>query len=260
MYCSYYQVHSPSKYFNKYQIKSWYDKQQQDNLTAVKTALSPLASICSVHFPFQSYVVGILRYYPIIVNNFDTVLKDNSAAFVLNCIEFAEAPFDYLVILSANNSNHINPIALQFSRQMFIDVKKAIRSNDSAALENITYPYPVNVTSSMLDCFIGNYNLLEKSPSAPDLSSIGDIAENLWIYSKSVELLSTPEDADYLASETQRLRTNITEMLQLSRDQLSKKDFDWLVDICNQVFSGKEFDDKLFNDIIEHFTSQAENC
>lgn len=196
----------------------------------------------------------------IIVNNFDTVLKDNSAAFVLNCIEFAEAPFDYLVILSANNSNHINPIALQFSRQMFIDVKKAIRSNDSAALENITYPYPVNVTSSMLDCFIGNYNLLEKSPSAPDLSSIGDIAENLWIYSKSVELLSTPEDADYLASETQRLRTNITEMLQLSRDQLSKKDFDWLVDICNQVFSGKEFDDKLFNDIIEHFTSQAENC
>lgn len=112
----------------------------------------------------------------------------------------------------------------------------------------------------MLDCFIGNYNLLEKSPSAPDLSSIGDIAENLWIYSKSVELLSTPEDADYLASETQRLRTNITEMLQLSRDQLSKKDFDWLVDICNQVFSGKEFDDKLFNDIIEHFTSQAENC
>ena len=38
-------------------------------------------------------------------------------------------------------------------------------------------------------------------------NSIVSLAEELWIYSKSVELLSEPEDVDYLATEIQGVRT-----------------------------------------------------
>ena len=45
-------------------------------------------------------------------------------------------------------------------------------------------------------------------------------------------------------------------MLYLLNDKLLPKDFDWLVNICSDVFSGKKFDDILFNDTIEHFAQR----
>ena len=89
-----------------------------------------------------------------------------------------------------------------------------------------------------------------------DTSPIGDIAEELWVYSKSVELLTEPADNNYLISEIQGIRTNIDGILCLLKDQLPTKDFDWLVDICNDIFSGKKFDDALFNGVIEHFAQK----
>lgn len=68
---------------------------------------------------------------------------------------------------------------------------------------------------------------------------IGYIAEELWIYSKSVELLTEPEDACYLAAQTQDIQLNITEMLCLLKNKLPVKDVDWLIEICDNVFSGE---------------------
>ena len=82
---------------------------------------------------------------------------------------------------------------------------------------------------------------------------IGYIAEELWIYSKSVELLTEPEDACYLAAQTQDIQLNITEMLCLLKNKLPVKDVDWLIEICDNVFSGEKFDDIKFNNVIEHF-------
>ena len=38
---------------------------------------------------------------------------------------------------------------------------------------------------------------------------------------------------------------------------LEPKDFEWLNNICNDVFSGKRFDDVLFNDVIKHFMQKT---
>ena len=81
----------------------------------------------------------------------------------------------------------------------------------------------------------------------------GKIWEELWIYSKSVELLTEPEDACYLAAQTQDIQLNITEMLCLLKNKLPVKDVDWLIEICDNVFSGEKFDDIMFNNVIEHF-------
>ena len=120
-------------------------------------------------------------------------------------------------------------------------------------LDKLVPPYPVNVTAQMLDCFSEKYDLPEKKVTDVDELPIGYIAEELWIYSKSVELLTEPEDACYLAAQTQDIQLNITEMLCLLKNKLPVKDVDWLIEICDNVFSGEKFDDIMFNNVIEHF-------
>ena len=53
-------------------------------------------------------------------------LESNLTEWLLGSIAFSEAPFDYLVILSANDLEEITPTALQLSRQMLADVKKRL--------------------------------------------------------------------------------------------------------------------------------------
>lgn len=253
MCCSYYQTHSPNKYFNKYQISNWYDGHCRDERKIVEDGLSELESKYSIHFPDQIYTIDMLSYYPIIVGNFDMASESNLTEWLLGCIAFADAPFDYLVILSANESKEIDSTALQFPRRMLVDVKKAIESEDHSLLDKLVPPYPVNVTAQMLDCFSEKYDLPEKKVTDVDELPIGYIAEELWIYSKSVELLTEPEDACYLAAQTQDIQLNITEMLCLLKNKLPVKDVDWLIEICDNVFSGEKFDDIMFNNVIEHF-------
>ena len=253
MCCSYYQTHSPNKYFNKYQIRNWYDGHCRDERKIVEDGLSELESKYSIHFPDQIYTIDMLSYYPIIVGNFDMASESNLTEWLLGCIAFADAPFDYLVILSANESEEIDSTALQFPRRMFVDVKKAIESENHSLLDKLVPPYPVNVTAQMLDCFSEKYDLPEKKVTDVDELPIGYIAEELWIYSKSVELLTEPEDTCYLAAQTQDIQLNITEMLCLLKNKLPVKDVDWLIEICDNVFSGEKFDDIMFNNVIEHF-------
>ena len=243
MCCSYYQTHSPNKYFNKYQISNWYDGHCRDERKIVEDGLSELESKYSIHFPDQIYTIDMLSYYPIIVGNFDMASESNLTEWLLGCIAFADAPFDYLVILSANESKEIDSTALQFPRRMLVDVKKAIESENHSLLDKLVPPYPVNVTAQMLDCFSEKYDLPEKKVTDVDELPIGYIAEELWIYSKSVELLTEPEDACYLAAQTQDIQLNITEMLCLLKNKLPVKDVDWLIEICDNVFSGEKFDD-----------------
>ena len=65
--------------------------------------------------------------------------------------------------------------------------------------------------------------------------------------------LKEPEDACYLAAQTQDIQPNIAEMLRLLKNKLPFKDVDWLIEICDNVFSGEKFDDIMFNNVIEHF-------
>lgn len=251
--CSYYQTHSPIKYFNKYQIRNWYDRHCRDERKIAEDGLSELASNYSIHLPNQIYTIDMLSYYPIIVDGLDFTSESNLIEWLYGCISFADTSFDYLIILSANEVGKIHPAALRFPRRMLVDLKKAIESYDNSLFDKLTPPYPVDATQQMLSCFIKKYDLPEADDIDLDVLLIGDIAEELWVYSKSVELLTEPEDDSYLVSEIQGIRTNTDGMLCLLKDKLLSNDFDWLVNICNDVFLGKRFDDALFNDTIEHF-------
>lgn len=116
----------------------------------------------------------------------------------LGCISFADTSFDYLIILSANGVGKIHPTALRFPRRMLVALKKAIESDDNSLFDKLTPPYPMDVTQQMLSCFIKKYDLSKADDIDLDALPIGDIAEELWVYSKSAELLTEPEDDSYL--------------------------------------------------------------
>lgn len=256
MCCNYYQAHSPNKYFNKYQIREWYDAHCREERKVAENIFSYLQSKYVIHFPEQIYTIGMLSYYPIIVSGLNLISESNLTELLCGCISFADTSFDYLVILSANEVGEINPTGLQFPRRMLLEIKKAIESEDCSSIDKLMTPYPVNATLQMLECFKEKYDFPEIDDTDVDTPPIGDIAEELWVYSKSVELLTEPADNNYLISEIQGIRTNIDGILCLLKDQLPTKDFDWLVDICNDIFSGKKFDDALFNGVIEHFAQK----
>lgn len=253
MCCNYYKTHNANKYFNKYQIKGWYDEHCRNQRKTVEEGLAQLQEQYSIHFPKEVYSIGMLSYYPIIVDNLDMSSESNLVQWFLGCVSFADAPFDYLVVLCTNNTGEISPNALQIPRQLFTDVKKAIEMDDSSLLEKLTPPYPVDVTVQMLNCFHEKYVLPTKNENDTDSLPIADIAEELWRYSTLVDLLTEPEDAEYLSEELHNIKTNIEGMIRMLDNKLSQKDIDWLTDMSNKVFRGKRFDDILFNEIIETF-------
>lgn len=216
MYCTYYQTHS----VNKYEIKDWYEANCRNERKTVEEKLSQLQIRYSIRFPNEIYTIDLLSYYPIIVDNFDMSSENSLIEWLIGCILFTDTPFDYLVILCTNEAGEINSTALQLSKQMLTGVKKAIESEDYSSLERLTHPYPVDVTMQMLDCFTEKYALPVKSKSDINVLPIVDIAEELWAYSTSKELLIKPEDTIYLSTELKSIQTNIAEILHLLEGKL----------------------------------------
>lgn len=258
MCCNYYQKHLPDQCFDKYQIKSWYEKNRRKQRKVVEEGLLQLQSRYIIHFPDQSYMIKALNYYPIIVEKFDMTSASSLQEWFLEGSAFADSIFDYLVILSADEPGKVKPIAMQVSRQMFTDIKKAIESEDNSLFENMALPYPVDVTQQMLNCFTQKYELMENKSNDLARFPVGDIAEELWAYSKSVELLIEPEDEDYLERQKQIIRENVRKMLDSLKNKISSDDIDWLTEICDEVFKGKRFADEDFNSLIEDFNRSWE--
>lgn len=258
--CAYYQTHFANKYLNKYEIKDWYEADRRAKRKTVEEGLSRLLPKYSIHFPDEIYTTDMLSYYPIIVDNFDMSSESNWIEWLIGCTPFANSPFDYLVILYTNESGRVNPTALQFPKRMLIEVKKAIESEDYSLLEKLAPPYPVDVTVQMLDCFIEKYTLPAENKPDINVLPIGDIAEELWIYSMSKELLANPEDAVYLSTELQRIQTNVSGMLHSLEGKLPSEDIDQISDTCKKVFEGNKFDDVLLNEFIENFVQQNINA
>ena len=94
---------------------------------------------------------------------------------------------------------------------------------------------------------------LPHSNSDNNTLPIGDIAEELWVYSTSAELLTSSEDANYLSTELESIQTNIAGILHLLDGKLPSKDINRVTYTCKKVFAGNKFDDALFNEFIEGF-------
>lgn len=249
---SYYQTHSASRYFSKYHVKNWYEEHLRNERESAEGSLSLLQSRYAVHYPNQIYTIGMLRYYPIIVDNLDATSESAMSELLIECAPFAKTSFDYLVVLLRHKSGEINLNALQFPKRMIEKIYNAIETEDGTQLKDLTPPYPTEVTEQMLDCFTEKYNMPAK-PKDED-NSIGDIGQDLWAYSKVNALLADPEEGEYLLEELQKIQSRIAERVRNMEDILPVDDLERLKGICREVFENGQFDDMAFNKFLEQFS------
>ncbi len=244
MHCAYYKEHSPNKFLNKYQIKEWYENQCKNEMDTAKQSLSLLQNKFSVHFPKGIYAVKLLKYYPIIIDGLDFSSEITLNEVLINSIPFADSSFDYLVIISSNEQREIYPSALQVPKSIY-------KAENVTSHENMFMPHPVDVTAQMLDCFTEKYNLPVKE--SYDTLPIGDIIQELWVYSKSRELLTDSDDNDYRVKELQDVQNNIEQMLHSLEGKIPSEDTKQLSEAAINVFDGGIFNDESFNKLVEQF-------
>ena len=250
MCCEYYLSHTPNPRFKKYDIKAYFELSKKTEIADVNSLLGALNTVGAV-FPKKVYRENIFTCYPILLRDFDVTDETMMQAFLLQSIAFADASYDYLVMLIADGEGKIIPNALKFPKRAFQCIQAELYGKDFEYIEDFTSPFPVEVTSDMLECFGGEFMLQEQSPDKEWLGRIGDIGEELWVYSKTRELLSDESDRKYLNDSLTAVRMRIDDILGLL-GSLPDSEIESLIrELCSEVYSGEVFDDKKYNELID---------
>lgn len=254
--CLYFREHQPSKYFTKYQIKSWYNENYKETMEKAKQALYGLSVENLVIFPEKYYYDGILSFYPIIVHNLDMTDGGLLIQFLYHCTPFAELDYDYLVVVCRNDQGKVLPSGLRISKDFLKKLKIAIDSEDATLAGQLTPPFPEEITSQIFECFEHQYEIL--TAAITGYEGVDRIAELLWAFSKSREELADSCDTQYRRLTECNLKTEILNLLKSVELRIPKNDFIELSQLCNDVFNGQEFNDVSFNSFYDWLIVQSQ--
>lgn len=253
MCCRYYVNNQPNTHFNKYLVKTWYMSENKERLDSTKSLFEDCEEEYEIKFPTKVYYDVALSYYPIIVKNVDLTDEIEIRKLILDTISFSNSDYDYLVILFADSDNQVMPQALQINKRTFETLHKCLETEDETILESLTPPYPVEITDQTCLCFDESISIKEKDEN-PVLSYIGDIGEELWVYSKTKQILSSDKDENYLRQCLDEVKANIEKMLKEIEGNLPEHIVFSIKELTENVFNGMEFGDKEFNDFINKCT------
>ncbi len=252
MCCEYYKVHQASTHCNKILVKNWYDYEYKNKLNEAEKLLETIKEDYEIEFPLKIYENGLLSYYPIIVKGFDASNGDAFENFILNATPFAKSSFDYLILLSCDAENKINSKAIQFSKKFFEACYQSMTLENEKSLESLVPPYPVVVTQQMLNCFDRGLVIQENEKVNPYISYIVDTAEELWVYSKTRDLLSNTKDEKYCNDSLSELKIKIASMFQKMEDNLSIELVTSIKKLCESVYDGTSFDNEQLNEVVNN--------
>lgn len=211
MCCQYFLQHDASPLFDKYQIRNWYRDVCTKEIEDVNVALDAMQQEYDAVFPDQAYEETIFKHYPIILRSFDMTREEVMQDFVLRTIAFAETSFDYMLVLQCDENGAILQHAIKFPKRFFKAIQEALVSGEEITDTSLLTPYPIDVTEDMLECFSGDWKIKRQTDN-PYVHYLGDIAEELWVYSKLRELLCTEEDREYCICELKKVAEKIAIM------------------------------------------------
>ena len=209
--CQYFNEHKPSKYFNKYQISICYEKNYKEKLVKTSDALYDLSVAYSIKFPKHYFFDGILSHYPIIVNNFDMTDGDKIMHLLFLCTPFAELEYDYLILLCCNKPNILIPNGFKIPKRFFETLKQCVENDDESLINKLSPPFPVEVTSQMVNCFTNEYEV--EKLAVTGYENVDRIGELLWALSKSRQVLIDNQDAKYFNIIEKKYRDEILKLL-----------------------------------------------
>lgn len=255
--CQYFNEHKPSKYFNKYQINIWHEKNYQEKLIKTSDALSGLSATYSISFPKDYFFDGILSKYPIVVNNFDLTDSDKLMHLLYLCTPFAELEYDYLLLLFCNKPNVLIPSGLKIPKNFLGTLKQCVENDDESLVDELGLPFPMEVTSQIMDCFANVYDV--EKPTVTGYENVGRVGELLWAFSKTRQVLTNYQDEAYFISIEKKYKDEILKLLSDISDKIVDVHFTEISNICKAVFEGDEFLDVELNAFYNNLNSLCLN-
>lgn len=196
--CQYYIDNVPNKHFNKYAIVPWYNKKNDRLMNDSKNSLQELSECFSITYPKKYYHNGILKFYPIIVDNFDTTNPEVFIDFLYLCTPIVSLDYSYLVVASKNKQNLIFVKGLKIPILLLKDLQIAVDTADTELMQKLSPPFPEEITHKFLDCFEQKYELF--LPTRSEYEGVDSILELLWAFSRYKNELTEESDSDYLSS------------------------------------------------------------
>ena len=86
-----------------------------------------------------------------------------------------------------------------------------------------------------MDCFEEEYILQQLGANQQWLGKIGDIGEELWVNSKTREILGDESDRQYLSESLATVKTKIEKMLGLLGTSVDSKTESLITDLRSEV-------------------------
>lgn len=250
MCCEYYTQHQANADFNKYQVKNWYTSMCGKEIDRVNTAFEMIQKEYHAEFPIQIYEDGRFKCYPIILRSFDITDEEMIQDFLFSAVFISEFPYDFLILMWCNDEGDIWPVAFRFSKQCLEAINGFLISGEQETVDSLFTPYPIEVTSKMLTCFGSNVKLQSKENMNPYSRYIGDIGQELWIYSKNHKLLPSDEDSEYLTYMLSDVREKISTMLNEVKVHLPSEIYSDLSTLCDLTYKGEAFDNMKLNTFV----------
>lgn len=251
MCCHYYVKHHPNADFNKYQIKSWYISMYKAEINEVNEALFQIKDLFKAQLPTKIYEDGIFCCYPIVLKKFDFTNEEMLQEFMISVASIPQFPYDYLILMVCNDGGNVLPMAVRFSKRLFETLHEILVSGEDRDIDSLSTPYPIDVKMEMLDCFSSDVKMQLQDSVNQNNRCIGDIAEELWMYSKNCELLCDEGDNSYRTNILEKVQARIDTILQDIKTHFSTEIYDEMVALCSSVYGGKVFDNDQINNFIQ---------
>ena len=251
MCCQYFLQHDASPTFDKYQIRNWYRDVCTKEIEDVNVALDAMQQEYDAVFSDQAYEEAVFKHYPIILRSFDMIREEVIQDFMLRTIAFSETSFDYMLVLQCDENGDILQHAIKFPKRFFKAIEEALVSGEEITDTSLLTPYPIDVTENMLECFSGDWKIKRQTDN-PYVHYLGDIAEELWVYSKLRELLGTEEDREYCRCELKKVAEKIAIIKKEIHLHLDEEVANQIDEMCNHVYEGNCFDNIRLNEFVQN--------
>lgn len=261
MVCRYFIEHEPNRSFNKYQVKTWFLLTKENAVSKVKTDLINLKDLFNAEFPEKTYIYDIFNCYPIILRNFNPTEENDMQELIIASLHFSESVFDYLEILCCNDKGELYPNAIRFPKRIFSKFQENLDTGKDEELDVFSSPYPIEVSKDMLDCFNCETKMQKTNEHDSQLGYVGLVGEELWVYSKTRDLLTDIKDYQYCEQLLKDIKKSISEKITLIRKAFSGKVADDLFKYCKKIYDGDCFGDNELNQFfhkVEAYSSQIE--
>lgn len=247
--CYYYQDHSPSKYFSKYQVSSRYRNKYKEKIESAKKSLTSLSSEYNIIFPKEDIREEALNHYPIIISGVDSTDEYKLLNILYKSIDFTKTDYDYLILLFNSEENNILNLGYKVTRKLLENLRDEVNGTEIIYEDEALMLFPIEASQKILDCFNTDY-IINRAQDGK-LDYVLKIGELLWSISTSREEIE-PMDISYLDGILKGYKSTINKILKEIKDDLNNYIYDYTVKTCNDVYEGKTFSNREFNKFINY--------